>query len=141
LEQDIGRSHCGAKLPFRQLAEWQVVSQFEIGKRFRYQVRGIQLVPGMAILFFGRTRCALCNEILNQGDDIVATSHFIGDPNDALWRFSDAGMHRSCFSTWDLRMRFVDKFNEIVGPMTWGDRSYKFMAEDGTVHRMIRPNP
>ena len=45
------------------------------------------------------TKCALCGELLGDGE-IVATTHFIGDRNDPLWRFSDASMHYECFQRW-----------------------------------------
>jgi hypothetical protein len=92
----------------------------------------------MAILIFGRSGCALCGEVLNQDDDIVATSHFIHDETSPLWRFSDSGMHRLCFSSWELKSDFIQTYNNVVGPMTWGDGSYKFMSQDGTIHKLFR---
>jgi hypothetical protein len=47
----------------------------------------------MALLALGRSRCSICGEVLQPGQVIVATTHFIGDPADHLWRFSDSGMH------------------------------------------------
>jgi hypothetical protein len=81
----------------------------------------------MAIIFRGRSRCSLCDRVIAESDDIVLTSHFIGDPADTLWRFSDSGMHRSCFLAWDQRAEFVRRYNETLGSRVWGN---------GTRHRM-----
>ena len=67
------------------------------------------------------------------GDEIVATSHFIADSNDPLWQFSDSGMHRSCFLTWDQREAFVAKFNRLVSGITLGNGTYHQMESDGTI--------
>lgn len=87
----------------------------------------------MALIFPGKTKCSVCGNVIMDGDDIVATSHFIGDTNDSLWRFSDSAMHRSCFLTWDQREAFVAKYNQIVGPVTFGNGTYHRMEADGTI--------
>ena len=55
----------------------------------------------MAILIYGASECSICGGTLNEHDDIVATTHFIGDRSDPLWRCSDSGMHRSCYEKWE----------------------------------------
>lgn len=55
------------------------------------------------------TKCALCGELLGDGE-IVATTHFIADRNDPLWRFSDAAMHQSCFDKWEHRDEFSARY-------------------------------
>jgi hypothetical protein len=87
----------------------------------------------MAIIFRGKTGCALCGQVLAELDDIVATSHFIGDPHDPLWPFSDAGMHRACFVAWPMRAQFVERFNRTVGEKVWGNGTRHEMTEDGTI--------
>ena len=72
------------------------------------------------------------------GDDITATSHFIADEQDPLWRFSDSAMHRSCFLAWDHRAEFVAKFNRIVEGMTFGDGTYQHMESDGVIAVLTR---
>lgn len=80
----------------------------------------------MALIFRGKTECSICGEILADGDEIIGTSHFIADPEDPLWRFSDSGMHRNCFAGWPLRVAFIEKFNEVVG-------RYQRMTADGSI--------
>ena len=58
----------------------------------------------MAIIIRGKTCCALCDEVIYDADDIVATSHFVTDRNDPLWRFSDAAIH---ITEMDLRERLI----------------------------------
>jgi hypothetical protein len=60
----------------------------------------------MALVFRGKTTCMICGEVLQQDDDIGATTAFIADKSDPLWRYSDAAFHRSCFSSWPLRQEF-----------------------------------
>jgi len=81
----------------------------------------------LALILRGKTPCSICGDVINDGDVVVATSHFIGDKDDPLWRFSDSGMHRDCFLSWPLREDFVLKYNAAVGDFT---------AENGTYHRM-----
>ncbi len=92
----------------------------------------------MALIFFGTTECSLCGVVLNQGDDIVATTHFLADRNDPLWRFSDSAMHRSCFLAWDRREAFVKKYNDTVGAVTWGDGTHHHMEDDGNISVLPR---
>jgi hypothetical protein len=48
----------------------------------------------MALIYEG-IKCAICDREIDIGrkDSYVATTHFIGDARDPLWRFSDAAMH------------------------------------------------
>jgi hypothetical protein len=75
----------------------------------------LQRAAGPPMALINRlTRCPLCDELL--GDrDIVATTHFIADRDDPLWRFSDAAMHADCFRKWSLREQFVSKYNDCMG--------------------------
>src|SRR4051812_9551804 len=57
----------------------------------------------MALIIRGKTECPLCREVIAADDDIVATSHFIADPRDSLWQYSDAAFHRRCFASWERR--------------------------------------
>ena len=54
----------------------------------------------MAIVIEGVTTCSICDELLT-GDDLVMFPHFIQDDCHPLWRFSDSGMHRRCFTKWE----------------------------------------
>ena len=90
-------------------------------------------VTVVALIFTGKTECSICGVVLNEGDDIVATTHFIADRHDALWRFSDSAMHRSCFLGWDQRQAFVRKYNDSIGAITWGNGTYHRMEDDGHI--------
>lgn len=87
----------------------------------------------MTNIFSGKTKCSLCGNVVMAGDEIVVTSHFIGDRNDPLWRFSDSAMHRPCFLTWNQRVAFVAKFNQLVSGITFGKGTYHQMESDGTI--------
>lgn len=82
----------------------------------------------MAMLFPGKSKCSICGSVLADGDDIVATTHFIADENDPLWKYSDSGMHRHCYDVWEHRDEFTARYRTKMGPMypgshyeTWPD--------------------
>jgi hypothetical protein len=87
----------------------------------------------MALIAWDLTPCALCGVALVQGDDLVATSPFIADEKDPLWKYSDAGMHRDCFLAWECRAAFVEKFNAAWGQEIWGNGTRHRMKADGTI--------
>ena len=87
----------------------------------------------MALIFFGKTECSICGVVINENDDIVATSHFIAEPSDLLWRFSDSAMHRACFLGWDQRRNFVNKYNDNVGGIIFGNGTCHRMEDDGEI--------
>ena len=80
----------------------------------------------MALFDPGFTPCALCGVVLTDDDDHVGTSHFIGDHNHPLYRYSDTLMHRECFLRWDHRAEFVDAYNAVM-------RRHHWMGPDGTI--------
>jgi len=69
----------------------------------------------MAILIIGASRCSICGEVLAQGQQIVATTHFISDRTDPLWQFSDSGMHSVCFAKWEHRDEFAARYHAALG--------------------------
>jgi hypothetical protein len=92
----------------------------------------------VALICLGKTECSICDVVLKEGDDFVATTHFIADPADPLWPFSDSAMHRSCFLAWDLRQSFVQKYNDTLGTVTWGNGTYHHMEDDGDISVLER---
>lgn len=87
----------------------------------------------MALVFLGKSTCPICDRVLADGQVLVGTSHFIGDREDPLWRFSDAMMHRECFLSWELRADFVRRFNEEAAKHRFGNGTQHRMRDDGTV--------
>jgi hypothetical protein len=81
----------------------------------------------MALIVLGSTRCPLCNQLLQEGQDIVATTAFINAKDHPLWRYSDVGMHRACFRRWEHREFFASVFNDACGAE---------MSENGKPYRM-----
>lgn len=75
-------------------------------------------------LFFVNMPCPLCNEPIRVGDDIVATTHFIGNERDPLYRYSDSVMHRSCFDRWECRYDFTNEYRNTMTAIYPGDSHY-----------------
>ena len=84
----------------------------------------------MAQIIQNKTPCAICGNVLKQDDDIIGTSGGPMPPEDPLWQYQDAGMHRACFRDWSLRDDFRERFNTY-----WERhcRGMRYMTEDGTV--------
>jgi hypothetical protein len=87
----------------------------------------------MALVLVGKSRCPICDDVIETQDQIVATTHFVADRDDPLWSFSDAAMHRECFVGWDMRQAFVKRYNEVFGRTTFGNGTYREMLEDGSI--------
>jgi len=85
----------------------------------------------MAIIIRGKTNCSICGSLIVEGDDLVATQHFIQDQSNPLWRYSDSAMHRSCFIGWNGAEPFRATFNQLCGEP--GALRPMQMLEDGTV--------
>jgi hypothetical protein len=92
----------------------------------------------MALLIRDKTVCSICGEIISSSDDVVMTSHFIRDQDDPLWRFSDSVIHRKCFLSWEHRAKFVARYNQDVGSITWGNGTYHHMQDDGSIQTLAR---
>ncbi|HEY3755817.1 MAG TPA: hypothetical protein VGL42_06675 [Opitutaceae bacterium] len=87
----------------------------------------------MAITIIGKSQCVLCGEIIAKGDEVVATSHFIGDKTDSFFRYSDAPFHKRYFLAWDRRAEFVRHFNELVSSQVFGNGTRHRMLDDGRI--------
>jgi hypothetical protein len=87
----------------------------------------------MALIFDGKSKCALCGVIIASEDEIVATSHFVADPNDFFWKYSDAPFHRRCFLAWEKREEFIGRFNETMKLYVFGNGKRNYMLDDGTI--------
>jgi hypothetical protein len=90
--------------------------------------RNVVYIPCCAVLtamalIYPNMPCSICREPLREGDDIVATTHFIGDLTDPLWRFSDSAMHRSCFDRWEHRDEFTRRYRQTMGGL-YPDSAY-----------------
>ena len=77
----------------------------------------------MALFYIG-CPCSLCGEPVRVGDDIVATTHFIGDATDPLSRYSDSVMHRRCFDVWEHRDEFARRYRQTMGSIYPLSRHY-----------------
>jgi hypothetical protein len=86
----------------------------------------------MALIYTGM-KCSICHQVIENLDDIVATSHFLSDDSDPLYRYSDTAMHPECFSSWVMRGEFVDRFNSFWGSCISGDCTFKEMQPDGRI--------
>lgn len=58
------------------------------------------------------TKCSICGKPLT--DPCFATSHFIGDREYHLWRFSDSAMHWDCYANWEFQAEFADLYFQTL---------------------------
>ncbi|NUO75270.1 MAG: hypothetical protein HOQ32_04575 [Lysobacter sp.] len=87
----------------------------------------------MAILILGKTQCPLCSQTIEAGQVTVSSPHFIHNPSNPLWRYSDAAMHYECFQPWERRAEFVAEYNRTIGEIVWGNGDRHRMQADGTI--------
>lgn len=87
----------------------------------------------MALIFIGRSKCAICDSTIESADGCVATSPFVTDPDDPLWRFSDAVMHRRCFLGCADRESIVRRFNQAKSSCILPDGSHHEMTPEGEI--------
>ena len=59
----------------------------------------------MALVFLGKSTCALCEGVLEDGQDIIAFPAFLPAKH-RLWRYSDAAFHAQCLAAWSERPAF-----------------------------------
>jgi hypothetical protein len=100
---------------------------------FRYNPLQTEETKRMALIIGGKSTCSICDDLLGDGDDLVATTHFIADKTDPLWRYSDSAMHRICFLSWEHRLKFIEKYNETIGQIVLGNGTRHRMQLDGTI--------
>ncbi len=86
----------------------------------------------MAILYDG-IECSICGNVIVDLKKVVATTHFISDEHDELWRFSDSAMHAECFANWKHREAFVNRYNQTMGAIVWGSGSRHEKQPDGRI--------
>ena len=77
----------------------------------------------MALFIIGMP-CSICRHPIQVGHDVVATTHFIADRDDPLWRYSDSVMHRACFDQWESRDEFARRYRETMSPIYSQNRRY-----------------
>ena len=59
----------------------------------------------MALVLPGKSTCALCDGVLEDGHDIIAFPAFLPAKH-RLWQYSDAAFHAQCFAAWSERPAF-----------------------------------
>ncbi|MBX3263015.1 MAG: hypothetical protein KF782_25290 [Labilithrix sp.] len=92
----------------------------------------------MALILLGKTRCLLCSNPIQSGEDVVAFPAFLPTTHELTF-FSDAPFHRICFDAdsrnesvnklyrkyreiWDSRPKHLNKMEEIEA---WGRKAFK----------------
>lgn len=56
----------------------------------------------MALIILGVTKCALCGKTLQEGEKVTSLPP-IGDLQNSLYKYFDAGLHTQCFENWDKK--------------------------------------
>jgi hypothetical protein len=67
----------------------------------------------MAIVLLGKTNCALCGKLLEEGQEIVSFSPFVSNELDPLGPFSDTAFHSHCFHHHPLSVEATARYDEM----------------------------
>lgn len=67
----------------------------------------------MAIVIGGKSKCLICGQTLETGQELVLFSPFVWNELDPLWKFSDAAMHETCFRSDALSQKAQERCDEL----------------------------
>ncbi|ESQ80871.1 hypothetical protein [Asticcacaulis sp. YBE204] len=85
----------------------------------------------MAIIFAGKSTCAICQNILLATDEILMFPAFIHDRADPFWDISDNAVHSTCFKQWPEAPAFRERFNQAWRQQV--PHHLRLMQADGTI--------
>ncbi len=80
----------------------------------------------MALIFENST-CSICKEVLTENHDVITWQTFLSKEH-KFWKYSDSGMHKSCFEKW----KYKEEFEELYKYQPYID------FDDPTLKRMIK---
>lgn len=83
------------------------------------------------------TECAICS--LPLSEPVFATTHFINNPSDRLYSFSDAGMHWDCYASWKYQRRFASQYFDCARQWKAKNPYWPIVVE--TYEFLISANP
>jgi len=69
----------------------------------------------MALIILDSSTCSICGKTLKESDAIIGWKAFLKKDH-KFWKYSDAGMHQSCFYKWEQKDEFekLYKFQPLV---------------------------
>ena len=68
----------------------------------------------MAIIITGKSKCPICNEVMNESDEIVLFPPFVQNVNDPFYIFNDAGVHLTCLRDHKLGKQAIEYRNIVI---------------------------
>jgi len=86
----------------------------------------------MAIFIRGKTKCKICDRLIEDTDERFYTSSFLATTH-PLWRYSDATMHASCYMGWDRRAEFASEYCESTRGWYASHPDYSLLMETSNV--------
>ena len=86
---------------------------------------------GLALIAIGSSRCTLCGDILQEGQDLVATWAWM-ELRVEFPRQIDSAMHRACFLAWPRRDEFRAQLNAAMRRYQEPYGRYQVLEADGT---------
>ena len=81
----------------------------------------------MALIFKGKSTCALCGKLLTEKDTVVGLPA-IADVTNELYVYFDQGLHSRCFENWDKKQEVMEIL-EIEKKLFHQSPYYKIMFE------------
>jgi hypothetical protein len=61
----------------------------------------------MALIFLGQSKCTICGNILEEGEDVIGLPA-ISNTTHPLYEYFDSGLHLKCFENWDKKNKVKD---------------------------------
>ena len=70
-------------------------------------------IQHVALIAPGLSRCAACDRVLTEGDDVIGLTQFSRSPDDPLDRFSDAPFHKACWVSLPERPQIEEQIRAL----------------------------
>ncbi len=67
----------------------------------------------MALIFLDSTTCSICNKVLKSDDAVLSLPSFLTNDH-KFWKYSDSGMHKSCFEDWEHKEEFKKLYMKVM---------------------------
>ncbi len=68
----------------------------------------------MPFFFPHKTKCEICNSLINEYREAVALDYIIPDKTPDLVKYSKNFVHRKCFDNWEQHNRFIESSFELI---------------------------
>jgi hypothetical protein len=86
----------------------------------------------MALVFYGHTTCAICNQIIEEGEAIIAFPPLFPNKRDPLYIFHDSASHLNCLQNHQFGANAIARFEQYRAHTGPGHRQCRICGKEIT---------